>query len=316
MSAILEWLGNGAQAVRNMVMGATVTQKYGPTSLSLEPAYQGYPHFHKGVDLVLPGGTKANVIAPASGTIEWIGHSTGAPVGFGNAVKIKTSDGWHVLLGHMSQLKAGIAVGQTVNVGDVIGNQGSTGASTGLHLHLEVTDPSGAAVNPGSMPPVIVNRLANFFHWEGSPRPTPDPDPTRDPGTGGTGTGSGTGSGTGTSGTPIIAGQTAAQIKAQYAGAADLLLNDVVPHLLFFGAGLIFVLIGLKKLGSEGPIASVVIEPIREVEAGAKAAGQKIGSVVSTVAGGGVGKAAGAASKAAGAAEAGATKKLVQGATP
>jgi murein DD-endopeptidase MepM/ murein hydrolase activator NlpD len=273
-----------------MIMGAVVTQRYGPTSYSVEPSYLGYPHFHKGVDLVLPGGNKANVVAPATGTIEWIGYDTGTRSGFGNAVKIRTTDGWHVLVGHLSQLKAGLAVGQTVGVGDVLGNQGSTGASTGNHVHLEVTDPTGAAQNPGAVPSVIVNRLQNFFKWEGSPRPLPEPDPQRDPGGGSTGSGGTTGGGTGSTGSggvsPVsyIVGQSASQIKYNLAGATEVLLNDVFPPMLFFGAGVILILLGIKHLGSEGPVNKVVVQPIADVEAGARAVGQKIGQVAATVA--------------------------------
>jgi murein DD-endopeptidase MepM/ murein hydrolase activator NlpD len=65
--------------------------------------------------------------------------------GYGNRVMIDHGNGYVTLYGHMSRID--VTVGQTVNRGDRIGLEGSTGRSTGPHLHFEVRK-GGATVNP------------------------------------------------------------------------------------------------------------------------------------------------------------------------
>lgn len=119
-----------------------VTQPYGCTSYSGEPRDPSCPggFFHHGIDYAFPMGT--TVQAPASGTIA----SAGLNDGYGNAVVIDTGDGYHVLLGHLESI--GVRVGQAVSAGDPLGLSGSTGNSTGPHLHLEVDGPNGQSVDP------------------------------------------------------------------------------------------------------------------------------------------------------------------------
>lgn len=98
---------------------------------------------HQGTDIAADYGTP--IIAAESGTVT-IAGSYG---GYGNAVKIDhgvLSDGsyYTTLYGHMSTVA--VAVGQTVTKGQVIGYEGSTGWSTGPHLHFEVTK-DGSVVN-------------------------------------------------------------------------------------------------------------------------------------------------------------------------
>ncbi|HZV51890.1 MAG TPA: peptidoglycan DD-metalloendopeptidase family protein [Candidatus Dormibacteraeota bacterium] len=113
------------------VRGFTLTQGFGPTSLALEPSMFGYPHFHTGIDLAVPVGTP--VAAAAAGEVVLVGDGT---TGYGTYVVIAHGGGLVTLYGHLSQ--ALVAVGERVDQGQVIGLSGSTGASTGPHLHFEV----------------------------------------------------------------------------------------------------------------------------------------------------------------------------------
>lgn len=95
---------------------------------------------HLGLDIAMPGGTPIN--ACNAGTIV-----TGSDAsGWGNYIKVVAADGSYTLYGHMSGFA--VANGQTVNPGDVIGYVGTTGASTGNHLHLEYHDKDNRNLNP------------------------------------------------------------------------------------------------------------------------------------------------------------------------
>ena len=104
--------------------------------------------FHTGIDIAGAGtGTinGATVVAANSGTVRvtnW-NHSPGR--GYGIFVIIDHGGGVSTLYAHLSNIS--VTVGQTVNIGDPIGNVGSTGWSTGPHLHFEVRH-NGRAVNP------------------------------------------------------------------------------------------------------------------------------------------------------------------------
>jgi murein DD-endopeptidase MepM/ murein hydrolase activator NlpD len=96
---------------------------------------------HKGVDIRAPFGSP--VKAMAKGEVEFAGRRGG----FGNCVMIKHGNGFETLYGHLS--KIGVAVGQKIDIGQQIGNVGSTGRSTGPHLHYEVHK-NGQQINPQS----------------------------------------------------------------------------------------------------------------------------------------------------------------------
>ncbi len=101
---------------------------------------QRFVWYHKGVDIANSGGP--DILAADSGTVITSGWST---VGYGNYVVIDHGNGDRTLYGHMQTLY--VAVGQTVNRGDRIGKMGSTGRSTGTHLHFEVIS-RGVYLNP------------------------------------------------------------------------------------------------------------------------------------------------------------------------
>jgi murein DD-endopeptidase MepM/ murein hydrolase activator NlpD len=96
---------------------------------------------HKGIDIAGPVGTPIN--SAADGTVIAAGWNSG---GYGNLVEIRHSDGTTTRYGHNSRLS--VSVGQTVRQGQQLAEMGSTGHSTGSHLHFEIRPSGGAAVNP------------------------------------------------------------------------------------------------------------------------------------------------------------------------
>lgn len=120
--------------------GFTITQPFGPTSVALEPPLDGYKHFHTGVDMSAPIG--APVSSAADGVVVAVGHSS---FGYGNYVIVAHGNGVETLYGHLLQTNVG--AGDKVRRGQLVGLEGSTGLSTGAHLHFElrvndaVTDP-------------------------------------------------------------------------------------------------------------------------------------------------------------------------------
>ncbi len=127
----------------------TITQGYGPTTFSLEPPLGPFKHFHTGIDLAAPLG--APVMAAADGVVVAVGHGA---IGYGNYVVIAHGGGIATLYGHLLQTNA--SVGQVVVRGQVIGLEGSSGYSTGPHVHFElrinnlVTDPLPYLPVPGT----------------------------------------------------------------------------------------------------------------------------------------------------------------------
>lgn len=96
-------------------------------------------HAHTGLDIAAPKGTP--IKAAASGKVIWSGYKGS----YGNLVKIDSGNGVVAYYGHCSKLYA--KVGQQVKAGDVIAAVGSTGNSTGNHLHFEI-QLNGQCVNP------------------------------------------------------------------------------------------------------------------------------------------------------------------------
>ena len=112
------------------IPGAQIIQKFGPTSFAVEPSYDGYLHFHTGVDLLAGYGTP--ILAAAGGRVTAVGFA-GA---FGLRVEVTDSYGLVEIYAHMSSVET--AVGAQVQQGKEIGLVGSTGLSIGSHLHLQL----------------------------------------------------------------------------------------------------------------------------------------------------------------------------------
>ena len=92
----------------------------------------GYNKIHRGVDFAAPKGTA--VFAGGNGIIEFAGKNGG----YGNYIKIRHNNDYKTAYAHLSGFKKGIGTGIRVNQGDVIGYVGSSGRSTGPHLHYEI----------------------------------------------------------------------------------------------------------------------------------------------------------------------------------
>lgn len=104
----------------------------------------GYSRMHKGTDFAAPTGTP--IYAAGSGTLLQAG-----PAGsFGIYIRIRHDDSYETSYAHMSRLAKGMKSGQRVTQGQVIGYVGTTGRSTGPHLHYEVYE-DGEAVNSMSV---------------------------------------------------------------------------------------------------------------------------------------------------------------------
>lgn len=114
------------------VEGGYLTDVFG---MRYHPVYQ-YWVLHSGIDIVRETGTCGTPIhAATSGVVSFAGSTT---VGYGNYIVIDIGGGNQNGYGHIMDGGIAVSVGQHVNAGDVIGYIGTTGASTGCHLHFEV----------------------------------------------------------------------------------------------------------------------------------------------------------------------------------
>ena len=125
-------VGGATGGFTKPLQGAVITQGFGCTSFVFEVMDPHCPggHWHSGVDLAAPAGTPVRAIAP--------GHVTvlDSATGYGLHIVIDHGNGLSSLYGHLSSVT--VLSGDTVAAGDVIGAVGSTGNSTGPHLHFEI----------------------------------------------------------------------------------------------------------------------------------------------------------------------------------
>jgi murein DD-endopeptidase MepM/ murein hydrolase activator NlpD len=115
--------------------GAEITSGFGPRS---DP-FRRRSAMHEGIDFAAPTGTP--IYATAEGVVVFSGRQSG----YGNIVKIRHAFGFETVYAHLS--KSRVRVGQRVERGALIADMGSTGRSTGSHLHYEVRI-GGQAINP------------------------------------------------------------------------------------------------------------------------------------------------------------------------
>jgi murein DD-endopeptidase MepM/ murein hydrolase activator NlpD len=153
MSALATSQGVGGTGALQMPFQgqAAVTQPFGPTSYAAEPAYDGYTHFHTGMDFGVAMDTP--IAAAGTGKVVAAGWDN---TGFGNRVIIDHGNGVRTLYGHLDKIT--VQAGQMVRAGQQIGLSGTTGNSSGPHLHFGVevngqwVDPSPYLAGQGASP--------------------------------------------------------------------------------------------------------------------------------------------------------------------
>ncbi|MCL2748582.1 MAG: peptidoglycan DD-metalloendopeptidase family protein [Alphaproteobacteria bacterium] len=123
---------------RTPIDGASISSKFNPNR---KHPVLGFTRAHKGVDFRAASGTKI----PAAGSGRVVKRAFDK--GYGNFVRIRHANGFETVYAHMSKFQAGVNVGTTVAQGQIIGYVGSTGLSTGPHLHYEIIK-NGVHVNP------------------------------------------------------------------------------------------------------------------------------------------------------------------------
>lgn len=140
-----DWYDADGKSARRFLMktpinGARLSSGYG---MRRHPIL-GYSRMHRGTDFAAPTGTP--ILAAGDGTIERAGPFSS----FGNYVRIRHANGYETAYAHMSRFARGMRAGARVRQGQIIGYVGTTGRSTGPHLHYEVLR-RGQQVNPMSL---------------------------------------------------------------------------------------------------------------------------------------------------------------------
>ena len=122
--------------MKTPINGARLSSKFGMRKHPID----GYNKMHRGTDFAAPMNTP--IMASGDGVVtraKWCG-------GGGNCVKIKHNSTYQTVYAHMSKFASGIKPGVRVKQGQIIGFVGSTGKSTGPHLHYEVIE-NGKKIN-------------------------------------------------------------------------------------------------------------------------------------------------------------------------
>ncbi len=137
------------QFMRTPIDGARLSSGFGRRKHPI----LGYTKIHKGVDFAAPSGTP--IYAAGDGTVEVSSRNSG----YGNYIRIRHNGEYSTAYAHLSAYAKGIGPGQRVSQGQIIGYVGSTGRSTGPHLHYEVIQ-NGSQINPMSVKSDVVEHLA------------------------------------------------------------------------------------------------------------------------------------------------------------
>ncbi|MDA7597028.1 M23 family metallopeptidase, partial [Candidatus Pelagibacter sp.] len=114
--------------MKTPINGARLSSSFGMRKHPID----GFNKMHKGTDFAAPKGTP--IMASGSGMVKKAGWCGGG----GNCIKIKHNSTYETIYAHMSKFARGIKAGVRVKQGQTIGYVGSTGKSTGPHLHYEV----------------------------------------------------------------------------------------------------------------------------------------------------------------------------------
>lgn len=140
-----DWYDADGKSARRFLMktpinGARLSSGYG---MRRHPIL-GYSRMHRGTDFAAPTGTP--ILAAGDGAIARAGPYSS----YGNYVRIRHANGYETAYAHMSRFARGMRPGARVRQGQIIGYVGTTGRSTGPHLHYEVMR-RGQQVNPMSL---------------------------------------------------------------------------------------------------------------------------------------------------------------------
>jgi len=138
----------GMRALRWPLEGASVSSGYGPRRHPI----RGGTRRHGGVDLPAPSGTP--VRAAADGTVRYFGRNGS----YGRFIRLDHGFGLETAYGHLSRYALDLRRDRRVRRGDVIGFVGSSGLSTGPHLHYEVRI-NGRAIDPLPVMPAVARRV-------------------------------------------------------------------------------------------------------------------------------------------------------------
>jgi murein DD-endopeptidase MepM/ murein hydrolase activator NlpD len=143
--------GNGAikSLKRTPINNARVTSNF---SAKRKHPVLGFTRAHKGVDFRAGTGTPI----PSAGAGRVVKRATDR--GYGNYIRIRHNGSYETVYAHMSRFAKGVTVGTAVRQGQVIGYVGSTGLSTGPHLHYEIIK-DGRHVNPMTVKLPAINNL-------------------------------------------------------------------------------------------------------------------------------------------------------------
>jgi murein DD-endopeptidase MepM/ murein hydrolase activator NlpD len=113
-----------------------ITQRYGCTRYRLEPRRGSCRHFHDGLDIAAPAGSP--VRAAAAGVVAYVGWNPWDQGRRAFIIVLGHAGGFETLYGHLKPVRL-VRAGQPVRRGQLIGRMGSTGNSTGPHLHWEAS---------------------------------------------------------------------------------------------------------------------------------------------------------------------------------
>jgi murein DD-endopeptidase MepM/ murein hydrolase activator NlpD len=133
--------------LRFPVDGARITSSFGARRHPI----LGYTRMHQGIDFGAGSGTP--ILSAGAGVVSFSGRAGG----YGNQIRVRHQGGWETSYSHMSRFAKGLSKGDRVAQGQLIGYVGTTGLSTGPHLHYEIsmngrkTNPVGAKVPQGNI---------------------------------------------------------------------------------------------------------------------------------------------------------------------
>ncbi len=181
---------NGQSAAFSWPTTGRISQPYGCTGVKFNAARGSCKHFHDGIDVVSAYGTPVRSVAV--GVVAYSGWNPYDKEGRAYVVDVVHPDGFVSRYGHLIPTNH-VRAGELVHTGQVIGKMGSTGKSTGTHLHFELLK-GGKDVNPVTYLPAGVVRVDKTTTKAGqaaqsravraakatpTPKPTPKPEPSK-----------------------------------------------------------------------------------------------------------------------------------------